>query len=43
MVTLAMWIFMSVLWTYGFITAIQGKTIPTPLLGNIYQKLLKSI
>lgn len=43
MATLGMWVFMSVLWSYGIITAIKGQTIPTPLLGSLYQKLLKSI
>lgn len=41
--SIALWIFMSVLWTYGFFTAIQGRTIPVPLLGKFFQKLLKSI
>jgi len=41
--SIALWIFMSVLWTYGFFTAVQGKTTPVPLLGNFFQKLLKNI
>ncbi|MBB4803203.1 putative membrane protein [Flavobacterium nitrogenifigens] len=42
-ITFPMWIFMSVLWTYGIFSAIQGQTRPMPLVGNLYQKLLKSI
>lgn len=42
-ITFAMWAFMSVLWTYGIFGAIQGRTMPVPLLGNLYQKLLKSL
>lgn len=43
MVTYPFWIFVMVLWTYGFITAIKGQAIPVPLLGSLYQKLFKSI
>lgn len=42
-ITFPMWIFMSVLWTYGIFSAIQGQTRPMPLVGELYQKLLKSI
>ncbi|KGO82633.1 membrane protein [Flavobacterium beibuense F44-8] len=38
-----MWIFISILWTYGIVTAVKGQTIPVPLLGKFYQKLFKSI
>ncbi len=41
--TLALWIFMSVLWTYGIFTAVAGKTTPVPLVGALFQKLLKTI
>lgn len=41
--SIAMWIFMSVLWTYGIFTAVQGKTTPVPLVGGLLQKLLKTI
>lgn len=43
MMTYSLWIFIIVLWTYGFITAIKGETTPTPLLGGFYQKIFKSI
>ncbi len=41
--TIAMWIFMSVLWTYGIFTAIAGRTTPVPLVGGFFQKLLKTL
>ena len=41
--TIALWIFMSVLWTYGIFTAAAGKTTPIPLVGGLFQKLLKTI
>jgi uncharacterized membrane protein len=41
--TFALYIFMSVLWTYGIFTAVAGKTTPVPIVGNLFQKLLKSI
>ena len=43
MITYPMWIFISILWTYGLITAAKGEMIPVPLLGNIYQKIFKSL
>lgn len=38
MISATMWIFVSVLWTYGFFTAIKGDMKPLPLLGNLFQK-----
>jgi uncharacterized membrane protein len=38
-----MWIFVSVLTIYGIFTAAKGETTPLPLLGNLFQKLFKSI
>jgi uncharacterized membrane protein len=43
MITMSMWIFISVLWSLGFINAIQGITKPIPLLGNFFQKIFKKI
>ena len=43
MIAIPMWIFISVLWTYGIFSAIKGETRPVPLLGEFYQKLFKSI
>lgn len=38
MISISMWIFLSVLWTYGIFSAINGETKPIPLLGNYFQK-----
>jgi len=38
MISGTMWIFVSILWTYGFFTAIKGDMKPIPLLGNLFQK-----
>ncbi|MES2544767.1 MAG: hypothetical protein V4548_07770 [Bacteroidota bacterium] len=43
MIMMSMWVFVSVLWTYGIFTAISGGQKPIPLLGNLFQKWLKSI
>ena len=43
MITFSMWIFLSVLWTFGIFNAINGITKPIPLLGNYFQKWLASI
>ena len=43
MVSIAMWIFVSVLWSYGIFSAINGETKPVPLLGDFFQKWFKSI
>ncbi|RVT77349.1 hypothetical protein EOD40_05925 [Flavobacterium sufflavum] len=43
MISAPMWIFVSVLWTYGIFSAIKGETKPMPLVGNLYQKWFKSI
>lgn len=41
--TFALYIFISILWTYGIFTAVAGRTTPVPLVGNLFQKLLKTI
>jgi uncharacterized membrane protein len=38
MISATMWIFVSILWTYGFFTAIKGDMKPLPLLGSLFQK-----
>lgn len=38
-----MWIFISILTIYGIFTAAKGETTPLPLLGNLFQKVFKSI
>ena len=42
-ISIAMWVFVSVLWGFGLFSAIKGETTPVPLLGNLFQKWLKSI
>lgn len=43
MITFPFWIFMSVLWGYGIVSAIKGETTPIPLLGNFFQKFFKKL
>lgn len=43
LITFPMWIFISILWSYGIFTAIKGETKPMPLLGNYFQKWLSNI
>lgn len=43
MISISMWVFLSVLWTYGIFTAINGETKAIPLLGNFFQKWFASI
>lgn len=43
MISISMWIFLSVLWTYGIFTAINGQIKPIPLLGNYFQKWFSNI
>jgi uncharacterized membrane protein len=43
MISVPMWIFLSVLWSYGIFSAVKGETKPVPLLGEYFQKWLKSI
>lgn len=38
MISISMWVFLSVLWTYGIFSAIKGETKPIPLLGAFFQK-----
>jgi hypothetical protein len=38
-----MWVFVSILWSYGIFSAVKGETKPVPLLGVYFQKWLKSI
>lgn len=43
LISISMWIFVSVLWSYGIFSAINGSTKPVPILGNFFQKTLKNI
>lgn len=42
MISAPMWISVSILWSYGIFSAINGTTKPMPLLGNYFQKWFKS-
>ncbi|CAI2767497.1 hypothetical protein [Flavobacterium collinsii] len=42
-ITFPMWISISILWTYGIFTAIQGQTKPIPLVGELFQKWFQKI
>lgn len=37
------WIFISILWSFGIITAIKGETKEIPLVGKFYQKFFKNL
>ena len=43
MISAPMWIFVSILWSYGLFSAIKGETKPIPLLGTYFQKWLRNI
>ncbi|CAM2892438.1 hypothetical protein SAMN05443667_10852 [Flavobacterium gillisiae] len=43
LISAPMWIFVSVLWSYGIFSAIKGETKPMPLLGALFQKWFSSI
>ena len=36
------WVFFTVLWVFGILSAIKGETKPIPLVGNLFQKVFKS-
>jgi len=40
MITSPMYLFVSILWIYGLITAVRGEMIPVPLFGKFFQKFL---
>ena len=42
MVSASFWIFIFILWVYGFITCLNNETKMVPFLGAIYQKVFKS-
>lgn len=43
LISVPMWIFVSVLWSYGIFSAIKGQTKPMPLLGQYFQKWFSNI
>ncbi|WP_299117006.1 hypothetical protein [uncultured Winogradskyella sp.] len=42
-ISMAFWLFFSVLYLYGIFGAITGKTNKIPLLGDIFQNVFKNI
>lgn len=42
-IVIPFWIFISILWSFGIITAIKGETKEIPLVGKFYQKFFKSL
>lgn len=43
LVSLAWYMFFGVLFLYGFMTAISGRTYATPILGKLYQKIFANL
>lgn len=43
MVTSAFWVFIFILWIYGFLGALQGEMRLVPIVGEFFQKLFKNI
>lgn len=43
MITSAFWVFIFILWIYGFLGALDGKMSVVPIIGEFYQKLFKGI
>ncbi len=43
MVTSAFWLFIFILWIYGFLGALNGEKKLVPLVGEFYQNLFKSL
>jgi len=42
-ITGSFWMAFGILFIYGFSTALSGKMIPIPLVGNLYQMAFKNI
>ena len=42
MVSASFWIFIFILWVYGFITCLNNETKMVPFLGELFQKVFKS-
>lgn len=42
MISASFWVFIFILWLYGFTNCLNGEQKSVPLLGNFYQKLFKS-
>ena len=43
MITSAFWVFIFVLWVYGFIAALNGEKKEMPIVGPFFQKIFKNI
>ena len=43
LITSAFWVFVFVLWTYGFVGALQGKKTLIPFFGDYFQKWFAKI
>jgi len=37
------WIFITILWSFGILSAIKGEMKPIPLVGQLYQNLFKNL
>lgn len=42
-ILMSFWIFFSILFCFGIITAIKGQMIPIPVIGNLFQKVFKNL
>ncbi len=43
MITSAFWVFIFVLWLFGFITALNGEKKEMPIVGAFFQKIFKNL
>ena len=43
MISSAYWVFIFILWIFGFLGALQGEEKMVPLIGEFFQKLFKGI
>lgn len=43
MITSAFWLFIFILWIYGFLGALEGKMRIVPIVGEFYQKFFKGL
>ena len=40
---ISFWVFFTVLWVFGILSAIKGENKSIPIVGNLYQKIFKSL
>ena len=43
MITSSFWVFVFILWIYGFLGALSGEKRIVPLVGEFYQKVFKNL